>query len=160
MTQNQTPTPTTPITPSNEKMSARDFLADHLDKLALVFWFIAAEASNLNPTIAVGGGLVVFVVLVAYSILRKQDESKLKVELEKMRVQSEQNRLWIENVGRPHPEMEREMASRQGKLSAYAAMISACEKSSRDETLSEQERLVYAKMEKRLSDMMEAVVRP
>jgi RNA polymerase-interacting CarD/CdnL/TRCF family regulator len=56
--------------------------------------------------------------------------------------------------------MEREMASRQGKLSAYAAMISACEKSSRDETLSEQERLVYAKMEKRLSDMMEAVVRP
>ena len=141
---------------SEGKSGIKDYLGDLIASVVLLLWLIASEATEMQPSLALTGGLVIFVIVVIFLISRRYFEDKRVLAKLKAQEEIEKTRIFYDSTRPLASESEKKSIERMAREKTYLAIISAFEATATEQTRSEEDRAIYAEVVKRLKDMQSA----
>ena len=129
------------------------FIAELVTATGLSLWVVVTVLTSLNPYVAIGVALSLYILVLLSLFYRKRTEDRLS--LAQINAQSELAKAKIfYDTALPHAsQTERELIEATGRNMAYLGLIAVFEQSARDQTLTEEKRAVYAEVVKRLKDI-------
>ena len=109
--------------------------------------------TSLNPYVAIGVALLLYVLVLFSLFYRRRTEDRLSLAQIKAQSELAKTQIFYDSA-RPHTsQTERDSIEAMGRNMAYLGAITVFEQSARDQTLTEGQRAVYAEVVKRLKDI-------
>ncbi len=138
---------------TKNKSQIKNYLADIIQGLLLIIWFLAAEASKMDVTLALGGGITIFGILAVFLVIRRYLDTKKELAELKGKTDIEKHKIFYNSTQSLITNAEKQSIERNAKLRTYLTLIRVFEKSSKNENHSKKEKETYAEVVNRLKDM-------